>query len=291
MKARLEQESATSQRELALRQQEEFQDMERRQEDMLQMRERQHKDSLRRLESKVETALKLQESMQFQEAQSSLRSILSECVDARGQSPLSMSAEPAELSAPPTADQLIPPTATSLDLEVKPEQIPPTVPGMSSWPSPPPTGELQQEGSFEALMKSPRSAELRGSDAVAPPSSAGSLGDRDKSRQGTVRCNRCSALNMINLEGPPTVQCGSCAYEFTAQWEDMLSSRVLGSGGLEKVAEENEPGGDDAPDSPTLCGLSPMQTEVSPGPSPLMTEVSPRITEVSPRITEVSPRM
>ena len=79
-------------------------------------------DSLRRLESKVETALQLQEALS-PELQNSLRSILSECVDARGQSPLSMSAEPAELSAPPTADQLIPPTATSLDLEVKPDQV------------------------------------------------------------------------------------------------------------------------------------------------------------------------
>jgi hypothetical protein len=79
----------------------------------------------------------------------------------------------------------------------------------------------------------------------SPPESkvpAGMPLDEDKLRvrQGTVRCNRCSALNMINLEGPPTVQCGSCAFEFTALWDDMLPSRVMGSGPLEQVAEESQ---------------------------------------------------
>merc|ERR1719482_300316 len=87
MKTRLEVESATNQVLLATRQREEFADLERRQEETMRLLEQQHQDSLNRLQAKVENALRLQEAMQLQDSQESLRAILLDCTQVREQSP------------------------------------------------------------------------------------------------------------------------------------------------------------------------------------------------------------
>jgi len=218
MKAGLQRESSNSQMELALRQRQDMDDLERRQDATLNMLNRQHKASLSQLEDMVQSAMKLHEGTT---AASAFQSILKEVGQAREKNALQvLSPRPAES---PTGSSVVSPIVSPEFLEKSPR-----------------LGEVGENSS-------PRSQ--------TPPHDFGSeglpamrIGAEDRAPrqvQGTVRCNQCSALNMINLEGPTTVQCGSCAYEFSAVWDPVTEKPTWRAtpgnpsfGGLGAVAEE-----------------------------------------------------